>query len=114
MVAVSVVFYTDPDLVFVPATVDSTSVISIELGNEVGVAQTVWMPMAWAMRCVGKGLDDVRGQYCWVSVEAQIPTMVSLMGWMTPLPLMLFSLVLELPEFGSSSLLLPRCIRNCG
>ena len=40
-VGTGVVFYTDPALAFVPTTVDSTSVISIELGNEVGVAQTV-------------------------------------------------------------------------
>ncbi|MCH1576506.1 MAG: hypothetical protein L7S67_09545, partial [Flavobacteriales bacterium] len=40
-VGTGVVFYTEPALAFVPTTVDSTSVISIELGNELGVAQTV-------------------------------------------------------------------------
>ena len=40
-VGTGVVFYTEACLAFVPTTVDSTSVISIELGNEVGVAQTV-------------------------------------------------------------------------
>ena len=36
-----VVFYSEANLAFTPTTVDSTTILTVELGNEVGVAQTV-------------------------------------------------------------------------